>query len=386
MCRQLLPALQVAAMMIASLAWVGGDAARASDTIVLNANRYDVLAGRYSAFAKFQTNLQRVLNDCGKGLPSVVPVGEEATGKIGLETRRGIQRALRCEALRSVPTDSAAHDGIITESVWHAVMGAEPVPSVVDRANALVLSFEATDFGEGPEWNFCQDSKRGKHHTIDPKVHDFVCYNTSDPCSYLTWGPRGATAGSGREIQWVLWLVLKRDPSLVEKAFGKEFPNVERFLRLKSSDQKEQCETDTPLARFMCAIWLDPRRRKIWEDALATLGRSPLVRAAYAQLYALIEFDGEKLRDFDELWRRLGLVPNEVDYAFFLDRVTHLDGPPDDAMWMHAAAPRDAPHRADGATGRRWRSGRRGAQLDLVARERPGELGRRGTEHGLPTL
>jgi hypothetical protein len=59
------------------------------------------------------------------------------------------------------------------------------------------------------------------------------------------------------------------------------------------------------------------------------LGRDPSVREAYARLYAMREFDGDKLRGFFELWQRLGLTPSEVDYAFFLDRITHLGGPLD---------------------------------------------------------
>jgi hypothetical protein len=43
----------------------------------------------------------------------------------------------------------------------------------------------------------------------------------------------------------------------------------------------------------------------------------------------LREFDGDKLAAFFELWRRLGLTVNEVDYAFFVDRITHLGGPPE---------------------------------------------------------
>src|SRR5262249_34021845 len=124
-----------------------------ADAVILNANRYDVLVGRYSAFAKFQVQLQRVLDECGTSVPAVVPAGGRPGGKFGRETRLGIGRALTCEALRQVPETSPAREGILTESVWRAVMGDEPLPTVRDRADALVLSFEGTDFGELPEWN-----------------------------------------------------------------------------------------------------------------------------------------------------------------------------------------------------------------------------------------
>jgi hypothetical protein len=78
----------------------------------------------------------------------------------------------------------------------------------------------------------------------------------------------------------------------------------------------------------MCALWIDPVRRQIWDDALVELGHSRMVRETYAKIYALDEFDGGKLLAFIALWKELGLTPSEVDYAFFLDRATHLGGPP----------------------------------------------------------
>jgi hypothetical protein len=75
---------------------------------------------------------------------------------------------------------------------------------------------------------------------------------------------------------------------------------------------------------------MDQSRRKIWEEALTELGHSALVRKAYEEVYALSNFDGLKLHDYYAVWRELGLKPSEIDYAFFLDRVTHLGGPPEE--------------------------------------------------------
>jgi hypothetical protein len=299
----------------------------AADPVVLNANRYDVLAGRYSVFAKFQAALQRVLEDCGKPAPPVVRRGAPPSGRIGRETQQGILRALECPALEGVSAGSPARQGMLTEAVWRAVMGAEPLPTTRERADALVLSFEGTDFGDPPEWNLCQDNKPSALHQSHRWAPGFRCYNASDPCSLLTWGPRGATAGFGREIQLVLWMVWKEDPALVRKAFGAEADNLQRFFRLRG-DGGKNCYVATPLKRFLCAIWMDPARSKRWEAALEQLGHEPRVRDAYARLYAFKDFDGDKLRAFFELWHRLGLAPSEVDYAFFLDRITHLGGPP----------------------------------------------------------
>jgi hypothetical protein len=300
-----------------------------ADNIILNPARYEILAGRYSPFATFQTSLQRFLDGCGKGAPPIVPAGEDSTGRLGAATRYGIQRALDCPALRDVPADSAARSGMLTAAVWHAVMGEAPVPTAQDRAHAMVLSFEATDFGDPPEWNLCQDGERSRQGAGKATGNDLVCYNESDPCSFVTWGPRGATAGAGREIQLILWMVSKRDPALLQKAFGAEYPNLRRFFQLKGGG-KSKCDGDIPLKRFVCAVWMDQTRRKIWEQALTGLGHSALVRKAYEELYALSDFDGMKLHDYYAVWRELGLKPSEIDYAFFLDRVTHLGGPPEE--------------------------------------------------------
>lgn len=302
---------------------------RAADAVLIDAERYRVEAGRYSVFAEFQAKLQALLDACGKGEPAVVPPGQEARGRIGGETRAGVQRALECDALRDVPEGSAARKGAITASVWRAVMGpSRPLPDYRERTDALILSFEGTDFGERPEWNFCQDSKASSKDEITPRP-GAACYNASDPCSFLTWGPRGATAGQGREIQWILWLAWKEDPAEVERAFGPEFRGVSRFFRLRTNPNN-QCEHGAPLERFMCAVWLDPTRRKAWTTALADLGRLPRVRDAYARIYAHQEFDGAKLQSYADLWKRLGLRVSEVDYAFFMDRITHQGGPPAD--------------------------------------------------------
>jgi hypothetical protein len=67
----------------------------------------------------------------------------------------------------------------------------------------------------------------------DRWASDFVCYNVGDPCAFLTWGPRGATAGLGKEIQLILWMIWKENPALIERAFGAEAGNLQRFFRLK---------------------------------------------------------------------------------------------------------------------------------------------------------
>ena len=297
--------------------------------VVVDARDFPIRAGRYSFAARFQAELQKVLDACGRGAPPVVAPGREATGTIDAETTAGLRRAMECDRLRAVTMAPGMADGVLTEPVWSAVMANAPLPTFEERAMALVLSFEATDFGDRPEWNFCQDSATSSRSISEIAKGRAACVNRSDPCSLLTWGPRGATAGSGREIQWVVWLALKDDPDVVARAFGSEIDPLKRFLRLKGGGAKK-CDGTSPLERFMCGVWIDPVRRRRWEQALASLGRDARVRRFYKEVYASEENDGGKLREFFALWAELDLKPTEVDYAFFIDRATHLGGPNSD--------------------------------------------------------
>jgi len=319
--RSMASSVMLALMLLANAAAGAALADDGGDAVLLDSRRYDVIAGRFSVFAEFQRRLQAALNECGKPEPAVVPQGKRPTGRIGAGTRLAIKRFMTCPAAVSIPNPSRAGEGVITEQLWRAVMGHQALPTVSDRAHAMILSFEATDFGDAPEWNLCQNGSRKGW------LGGLTCYNETDPCSYLTWGPRGATAGAGREIQLILWKVEKQHPDLLKSAFGPEYPNLTRLFRLNAG-AKDSCEGPVPLKIFLCAIWMNGARRAIWEKALAQLGEEPAVRKAYDALYALHEFDGAKLREFYDLWSAVGLVPSEVDYAFFLDRATHLGGPP----------------------------------------------------------
>lgn len=303
--------------LVAPHAW----AADASDAVILDARRYAIFAGRYSPFATFQTRLRERLEACGRSDIEIVPRDSLATGRLGPETVEGIKALVTCGGATAGASGSLASEGVLTETVWRDVMGDAPIPDATTRAHALVLSFEGTDFGDVPEWNLCQDGMRqGPRGRIS-------CFNSSDPCSYLTWGPRGATAGQGREIQYILAAIDQRNPALLKSAFGSEYVTLKRFFRAKSG-AANSCAGPIPLKILVCSVWNTPERRSIWEKALQTLGGDRSVREIYDQLYSAQEFDGLKLKAFHQLWAALQLPPSEVDYAFFLDRITHIGGPP----------------------------------------------------------
>jgi len=233
-----------------------------------------------------------------------------------------------CAPQLGLPVGSEAFNGTLTIGLWRTLMPDHQLPSLRDRVHSLTLSFEATDFADPPQWNFCQDSALPSVDRASAILGGAECYNRTDPCSMLTWGPRGATAGQGAELQWILWKVSREAPALIVQAFGSESDNVTRFVRLKRPPATS-CDGSSALEHFMCAAWIDPQRRASWEAGLLELGRSDKARMVYRNLYAADEFDGYKMRQYFELWRRAGIEPSEIDYAFFIDRATHSGSPPD---------------------------------------------------------
>lgn len=291
--------------------------------LILFAGNQRIQIGPYSAFARFQTKLLTALKDCKRDA-AARQLSREAEGMWSATTSLSIRQASSCKSLKS-----ASKNGALTSALWHDVMGNEDSPSLQEKSAAISLTFEATGFNQKPEWNFCQDSADPLKVARAGGATAQACYNKSDPCSLLTWGPRGATAGQGREIQWVLANVMRRDPALVASAFGFESQSVQRFVSLEGPPA-ENCDGSTPLEHFMCDVWISDDRRLAWEMALQNLGKMQTVRSIYDAVYARQEFDGYKLEAYYDLWEKLGVEPSEIDFAFFYDRSTHIGAPPDD--------------------------------------------------------
>ena len=99
-----------------------------------------------------------------------------------------------------------------------------------------------------------------------------------------------------------------------------------RFFKLKGNPQNT-CKHGAPSKLFMCSVWLDSNRRKVWENALVELGRKAIVRRQLTAHVLRPRGVRRELQAFFAQWQRLGLSVTEVDYAFFMDRITHLGGP-----------------------------------------------------------
>ncbi|CFX24836.1 exported protein of unknown function [Candidatus Filomicrobium marinum] len=306
--------------------------AEQSDPIILHVDRTPVRVGAYSTFAELREPLRQALIDCHRK-EAVQELDREEKGIFSLRTAHAIRTLAACPNFKQLQMSREAVKGTLTVSVWNALLKSTPVPNLEDKIEAMTLTFEATDFGRKPEWNFCQDSPNPLAVAASPEDTSLACRNSTDPCSMLTWGPRGATAGQGRELQWIVGNATRRNTRLTQQAFGTEFPNVLRFLELVPPPI-ESCDGTSPLEHFMCAVWVDPMRRKIWEDGLTELGRHQSVRDTYRQVYAREDFDGYKIKSYIDLWRSVGLEPTEVDYAFFHDRATFIGAPPDSADIM----------------------------------------------------
>src|SRR5262249_12387142 len=169
--------------------------------------------GKFGKLAEVQTAIGAALARCGKE-----PI--DGDGKLGNTTSRAVQALVACpEISPHIPSESPARQGAITQSVWTAVLPHSAPPSLDTRAQTGVLTYEATDY-DRLEWNFCQSKP-----LWSPQNPSGPCF-TNDPKSYITWGPCGATAGHGKEVQWVIWRVDRQDASVVDTAFGADAPTL----------------------------------------------------------------------------------------------------------------------------------------------------------------
>lgn len=314
--------------LVAVCQWGTLTNARAADTVLIQPDRIALRVGTHSVVATFVERLEQHAPSCSasNALPRDPP------GIFGAATMQRIAAAVTClDGATASPRTYPA----LTAELWQKLAPDLPLPTLKDRVDALTLSFEATDFADPPIWNFCQDTKSSTDRAA-AVIAGATCFNHTDPCSMLTWGPRGATAGQGAELQWVLWNIHRSAPGMIAQAFGNEAAAVRRFVRLVPPNPVA-CDGTSPLEHFMCAAWIDPERRKAWEQGLVKLSRSAIVQRIYSDIYSAHEFDGYKLESYMSLWRRLSIPPSEIDYAFFIDRATHVGAPPEPALQTEQA-------------------------------------------------
>ncbi len=279
-----------------------------SDAVLYAFRQGELFDGKFGKFAEVQHAVSAALTRCGKP-------GIAVDGRFGSATLQAIKSLVNCPAIKPhLQADSPAVHGVISSALWRLLLPASPLPSVAQRAQTLVLTHEDTDY-DNLEWNFCQ-SKGPDGKLWSPDDPARPCYS-NDPNSYITWGPRGATAGGGQEVQWILWRAEQHDDTLINTAFGAEAAAVRRFMTLP----------DPAARQFLCEIYVDRSRKAQWTHAFAVFGKLSAVQKLYDHHYLSLASDGVKMRDFYHLYERLGVRPTEIDYAFFLDRATQASAP-----------------------------------------------------------
>lgn len=297
------------AILIASLGLTMLCSPAQADDVLYEYGGWLIRDGKSGSVAKFQAGLSDALAECGSNT-RLSPDGLYGNG-----TRKAIVEAAACETISAqLDTDSSARSGAITEALWSIVLPDAAVPSVSQRAASLKLTFEATDY-DRMQWNFCQNTPFYR-----PSEDQNECHS-NDKRSYITWGPNGATAGWGREVQAILnrYLETPANGTAFDHAFGNEAPAVRRMLTLEDS-------SNGSLETYLCGVWMDKSRRDSWTSGFKTLGRSPDVRTAYRDIYGSASFDAGKIAAFYKIWQSeaFALPVTEIDHAFFTDRAAHM--------------------------------------------------------------
>ena len=280
-----------------------------ADQVLYQYSTWLIKDGKAGSVAAFQSALNETFKNCGS-TTRLTPDGVFGNG-----TKTAIIEASDCQSVSdALDPASAAHNGAITHDLWKIVLPDTPVPSVAQRAAALKLTFEATDY-DRMQWNYCQNRP-----LYSPQDGRTVC-KSNDRASFITWGPNGATAGHGREVQAVLNLFLESDggEAALASAFGDETTSVKRMLTLKH-------DANGPLETYLCGVWLDKARRATWREGFRTLGRNPAVQSAYKTIYGSRSFDGGKINRFYKVWTSdaFDLPVTELDHGWFVDRATHM--------------------------------------------------------------
>jgi len=244
----------------------------------------------------FIGRLQSALNvkaaDCGL---APVPID----GRYGASTAGAVDAVARCIGL---PLE--ADEPHLTAAPFQVITGAAP-PDALDRARTLALTLEGTDY-DRLEWNVCVPFK-------------------GDQGSILTWGPYGMTLGWGGELVDALKAI---DRPRLRRAFAAAGAHgLDNLLALKTAKElRIDSQHRYPGARaLMAKVCRQRGQMAAWTQAFARLGADPVVRAAYdSQAWGEGAWLRTVVNKLSDSWTAAGLVPSEVDFAFFVDRAIHM--------------------------------------------------------------
>jgi hypothetical protein len=284
----------------------------ADDPVLFQYRTWLIKDSRTGPVAQLQAGINDALASCG------INTAIGVDGQFGRSSRSAIISLATCDTVSAqLPDGSPARTGAVTVALWKAIMQGKPAPTVDQRAAALKLTFEATDY-DRMQWNYCQNRPR-----YGPEDGQRTCFS-NDKRSFITWGPNGATAGHGREVQAIIRQFgdsgTPGNADLFNAAFAAEAPAVQRMLELENKSDNSSLET------YLCGVWMSPERRAAWIDGFRALGQSAELPALYRDVYRSGSFDGGKIATFHRVWtsEEFGLPVSELDHAFFIDRSAHM--------------------------------------------------------------
>lgn len=247
---------------------------------------------KWGPIGQLQAAIDKRAVDCG-----VTPVALD--GRFTRATAEAMRAVAACHGAAL----DAGGDHMTVEA-WQAVTGQRP-PSALERAQTLARTMEGGDY-DRLDWNICVKF-------------------TGDQGSVLTWGPYGKTLGWGGELLGVLH---RLDRDVVLGAFAAHgAAGAEDLLALKTAQDlgvggKHRYPGARALMESICA---QPGQKEAWSAAFAQLGAMKQTQAAYDEAAwgdsAWFRYVVERL---EKSWRRAGLSPSEIDFAFFLDRSIHM--------------------------------------------------------------
>jgi hypothetical protein len=241
---------------------------------------------KWGKIPQWQTALNAALVACGKsGIGS-------ADGMYGKGSHQGLVNLLTCPDYHelALPSEHPLF-GKVSSILWQRLLPETALPTAHERAFALSLTHEATDY-DRVEWN----------------------YNTGDDLSALTWGPYGATVGWGNEVRSILIHLLQSQAEFLTSTFGAEFASVEQLMKAEAKQGYA----------ILKPIFNDAERRAAWKHSLQMLGASEVG----IQAYNWFAFDSGQWMS-QNLKRLYALIPDaqnqgtEADYGFFLDLAMH---------------------------------------------------------------